>query len=62
VKSNDTWEDSERHRLGPYGHMPKNEPKESNGGLGYLLAGLLVATAVLVVSTILVLLVEGWHP
>jgi len=62
ARPNDTWEESERHRLGPYGHMPANEPKESNGGARYIVGGLVIAAVVLVVSTVLVLLVEGWRP
>lgn len=62
AKSNDTWEESERHRLSPYGRTLPDEPEESNGGRGYLWAGLAITATVLIVSLVLVLLAEGWRP
>jgi hypothetical protein len=62
MKSNDTWEDSERHRLGPYGHSLPDEPEESNGGRRYLWAGLLLAAAVIAAASLLLLYMQGVRP
>ena len=62
ARPNDTWEDSERHRLGPYGATLPDEPGDSNGGRIYLWLGLLLAALVVAGATLLLLYAGGRLP
>jgi hypothetical protein len=60
ARPNDTWEDSERHRLGPYGATLPDEPGDSNGRTDLLWKGLAWGLGTLAIAAILVFIGAGW--